>query len=71
MEHKNIYWNMYADVWAYHQKYINSLKDDNRFWHGLIEDGRSISKKYNGNKFVANLIANEIAEFERVFDTQS
>lgn len=70
MEH-NLYFQMYADVWEFHKKYIDILKDDDRFWHGLIEEGRSISRKYSGNKFVVNLIVNEIAEFEQVFNTQS
>lgn len=67
MEHKNIYWNMYADVWAYHQKYINSLQDDGKFWHRLVEDGRTVARKYNNNRFINNLVVNEMAEFEEAY----
>lgn len=68
MEHKNIYWNMYADIWAYHQKYINSLQDDDKFWHRLVEDGRTVARKYNNNRFINNLVVNEMAEFENVYE---
>ncbi len=66
MEH-SIYWQAYCDVWEYHKKYIGSLKDDDEFWHGLVEEGRKISKKYNSSRFVCNLIANELAEFEEMY----
>lgn len=50
---------------AYTGRHIVTPGD--KFWHGLVEEGRKISKKYGGNRFVANLIANEIREFEEVY----
>lgn len=64
----NVYWQMYCDVWEYHKKYINCLEDNDEFWHGLIEEGRELARKYNNSHFINNLVVNELREFEKVFE---
>lgn len=59
---------MYADVWSYHQKYIHNLQDSDEFWHTLVQEGKEISKKYNNNRFICDLVTNELAEFEEVYE---
>lgn len=69
MEH-DIYWQMYCDVWKYHQKYINNLQDNNEFWDNLVNEGRALSRKYAQNRFIVALVVNEIHEFEKEFKKQ-
>lgn len=69
MEH-NIYWQMYCDIWEYHKKYINSLQDSEEFWKKLIDDGKTVARKYNNVRFVVGLVTNEIAEFEQKYKEQ-
>lgn len=70
MEH-SVHWQMYCDIWEYHKKYINCLEDSNEFWHRLVEDGKALSRKYGGNRFMANLVANELKEFEETYEKKS
>ncbi len=69
MEH-NIYWQMYCDIWKYHQKYINNLQDSNEFWDSLVSEGKALSRKYNQNRFIVALVVNEIHEIENVHKEQ-
>lgn len=69
MKH-SIYWQMYCDIWAYHQKYINNLQDSNEFWKKLIDDGKAVARKYNNARFILNLVYNEFEEFNQKYKEQ-
>lgn len=64
---KDYYWKMYADVWAFHKKYINGVCEDDSFWEQIIDESNQIAKKHNENKFIIGLLLNEIDEMERIY----
>ena len=66
-QNKDYYWKMYADVWAFHKKYIHSIRDDDLYWKAVTDESNAIAKKYDECKFVVNLLLNEIFEFERLY----
>jgi hypothetical protein len=66
-ENKDYYWQMYADVWAFHKKYINGVCDDDSFWEQVVNESTEISKKHHRNKFIIGLLLNEIDEMERIY----
>lgn len=66
-ENKDYYWKMYADVWAFHKKYINGVCDDDSFWESVVNESGEISKKHHENKFIIGLLLNEIDEMERIY----
>ena len=43
-QNKDYYWKMYADVWAFHKKYIHSIRDDDLFWEGVTDESNAIAK---------------------------
>lgn len=65
-ENKDYYWQMYADVWAYHKKYMNDIYDSDEFWKKAVSESNQIAKKYGENKFIVGLLLNEVNEMERV-----
>lgn len=67
MAEKDIYWQMYADVWAFHKRYINSISDDDSFWEEIVVESGKLSKKYGECKFIIDLMIAEITEFERIY----
>lgn len=69
-ENKDYYWKMYADVWAFHKKYINGVCDDDSFWEAIVNESSTISKKYRENKFIIGLLLNEINEMERIYKSR-
>lgn len=66
-ENKDYYWKMYADVWAFHKKYINGVNDSDEFWEQVVNESTAISKKHHENKFIIGLLLNEIDEMERIY----
>ncbi len=38
IQNKDCYWQMYADVWAFHKKYINGVCDDDFFWESVVSE---------------------------------
>jgi len=64
---KDYYWKMYADVWAFHKKYINGVNDSDEFWEAVVSESNEIAKKHNENKFIVGLLLNEIDEMERIY----
>lgn len=66
-ENKDYYWQMYADVWAFHKKYINGVCDSDEFWEEVVNVSNHIAKKHKENKFIVGLILNEIDEMERIY----
>lgn len=66
-ENRDYYHEMYADVWAFHKKFINGVNDDDEFWDAVISESSTISKKHGENKFIIGLLLNEINEMERIY----
>lgn len=66
-ENKDYYWKMYADVWAFHKKFICGVCDDDSFWEQVVSESTAISKKHHENKFIIGLLLNEIDEMERIY----
>ncbi len=66
-ESKDYYWKMYADIWAFHKKYINGVCDSDEFWESVISEAGEIAKKHGGNKFMRGLLMNEMDEMERIY----
>lgn len=66
-KNKDYYWQMYADVWAYHKKYINDICDSDEFWEKAVSESNQIAKKYGENKFIVGLLLNEVNEMERIY----
>lgn len=69
-ENKDYYWKMYADVWAFHKKYINGVCDDDSFWEKVVSESNKIAKKHGENKFIVGLLLNEVNEMERICKTR-
>lgn len=59
------YFNIYKDIWVFHKKYIDSVKDGTVDWEMLINDAKELEQKYVCD-FCTKLILNEMNEFERV-----
>ena len=64
------YFDMYKDVWIFHKKYIDCITYTKVFWDAVIEDINRLGKKYGDCKFIRNLLVNEFAEFERVYNEE-
>lgn len=60
------YYEVYKDVWLFHKKYMECLKDTDDFWDECVTELRSINHKYNDSRFVGNLLLNELNEFKRL-----
>ena len=45
-ENKDYYWKMYADVWAFHKKYINGVCDDDSFWESVVDESGEIGRAH-------------------------
>lgn len=58
---------MYKDVWNFHKKYIDCVKDDDEYWQAVVDESSEIAKKYGECKFIINLLLSEITEFERIY----
>lgn len=69
-ENKDYYWKMYADVWAFHKKYICGACDDDSFWEQVVSESNEIAKRYHENKFIVGLLLNEINEMERIYKSR-
>ena len=67
IQNKDYYWQMYADVWAFHKKYINGVCDDDFFWESVVSESGEISKRHGENRFIIGLLLNEIDEMERIY----
>lgn len=67
MAEKDIYWQMYADAWVFHKRYINNISDDDSFWEEIVAESGKLSKKYGKCKFIIDLMIAEITEFERIY----
>lgn len=67
IENKDYYWKMYADVWAFHKRYINGVCDDDSFWEQVVSESNKIAKRHGENKFIVGLLLNEIDEMERIY----
>lgn len=61
------YFEMYKDVWNFHKKYIDDVKDDDEYWQVVVDESSEIAKKYGECKFIINLLLSEITEFERIY----
>lgn len=61
------YFEMYKDVWNFHKKYIDGVKDDDEYWQAVVDESGVIAKKYGECKFIINLLLSEITEFERIY----
>lgn len=65
MAEKDIYWQMYADSWAFHKKYASCVCDTDQFWEQVASDAREIAAKYDC-RFITGLLLNEMDGFEQV-----
>lgn len=65
MAEKDIYWQMYADSWAFHKKYASCVCDSDQFWEQVASDAQKISAKYDC-RFIVELLLAEMDELERI-----
>ena len=67
------YYNMITDSWKLFKKFFSQVKedaavmDDDNWWQALIEDGTTLSKKYNECQFIKALVINIFNEFDALW----
>lgn len=61
------YFEAYKDIWNYHKKFIDGICDDDSYWQLVMDEADILTKKYQGCKFIRNLVLNEAEELERIY----
>ena len=63
------YFNLYADIWRLHGKYIEPTASDS-FWNALTQDADTICKKYKESPleaFAERLLLDVCKEIEQTY----
>lgn len=69
MKETERYKELYADIYRFHQKYLNVFTDEE--WDNCIEEMGALSNKYAHNEFFKDLIVAVASELERQYMTKT
>ncbi len=64
-----VYWEIYADVFAFHKKFAE-VREDDSYWEQVISEINTLCKKYEGvaeAEFAKQLALTVLDELERVY----
>lgn len=66
---ETVYWQIYADVFAFHKKFAD-VREDDEYWSAVVDDASALYKKYESlpeKEFAKNLILDILEELDCIY----